>query len=68
MGQKRTFHVAVQESALPPKADIHGATQNVRLVPIADIGICLVEKFFLATAVQLLMAYNSHTWGDSSVN
>ncbi len=37
LGQKRTFHVAAQESALPPKADIGAALQNVRLVPIADM-------------------------------
>ncbi len=33
LGQNRTFHVAVQESALPPKADINVAVQYVRLVP-----------------------------------
>ena len=37
LGQKRTFYAAVRESALPPKADIGGATQNVRLVPRADM-------------------------------
>ena len=37
LGQKPTFYVAVQESALPPKADIGAAAQYVRLVPIADI-------------------------------
>ncbi len=37
LGQKRTSYAAVQESALPPKADIGAAMQNVRLVPIADI-------------------------------
>ena len=37
LGQKPTFHVAVRESALPPKADIATATQNVRFVPIVDI-------------------------------
>ncbi len=37
LGQKQTSHVAVQESALPPKADIGAAMQYVRFVPIADI-------------------------------
>ena len=37
LGQKPTFHAAVQESALPPKADIVLQCGNVRLVPIADI-------------------------------
>jgi hypothetical protein len=31
--QNWTFHAAVQESALPPKADIAVAVQNVRFVP-----------------------------------
>ncbi len=30
LGHKRTFHVAVRESALPPKADMATAVQNVR--------------------------------------
>ncbi len=37
LGQKQTFYAAVRESALPPKADMPIAVQNVRLVPIADI-------------------------------
>ena len=37
LGQKQTFYAAVQESALPPKADIGAAMLNVRFVPIADI-------------------------------
>ncbi len=36
-GTHRTSHAAVRESALPPKADIGAAVQNVRLVPKADI-------------------------------
>ena len=47
LGQKRTFYVAVQESALPPKADIWVQCNNVRLVPIADIG---AEKAFRASS------------------
>jgi len=37
LGQKQTFHVAVRESALPPKADIVLQCGNVRLVPRADM-------------------------------
>ena len=37
LGQNRTFHAAVRESALPPKADIIVQCNNVRLVPQADI-------------------------------
>ena len=37
LGQKQTCAVQTAMSALPPIADMCGATQNVRLVPIADI-------------------------------
>src|SRR5262245_16067895 len=37
MGQKRTFAVHQPMSALPPKADMCGATRDVRFGPIADI-------------------------------
>ena len=37
MGQKQTFEGLVKMSALPPKADMAAAVQNVRYVPIADI-------------------------------
>ena len=37
LGQKRTFAVQYVMSALPPKADMCGATRDVRFVPIADI-------------------------------
>ena len=38
LGQKRTCAVHSRMSALPPKADMCGATRDVRFVPIADIG------------------------------
>ena len=38
LGQKRTFAAQKVMSALPPKADMCGATRHVRFVPIADIG------------------------------
>ena len=37
LGHKRTFAVQKGMSALPPKADMCGATRDVRFVPIADI-------------------------------
>ena len=37
LGQKRTFAVQNAMSALPPIADMCGATRDVRYVPIADI-------------------------------
>ena len=52
LGYKRTFHAALRESALPPKADIGIAMQNVRLVPKAAIWEALpghVPSYSLAT-------------------
>jgi hypothetical protein len=37
LGQKQTWQQALAMSALPPKADIDGFSQNVRFVPKADI-------------------------------
>ena len=37
LGHKRTSCDAAVMSALPPKADMCGATRHVRFVPIADI-------------------------------
>ena len=37
LGHKRTFAAQKAMSALPPKADMCGATRDVRFVPIADI-------------------------------
>ena len=39
LGHKRTYAVQKGMSALPPIADMCGAKTNVRLVPIADIGL-----------------------------
>jgi hypothetical protein len=38
LGHKRTFALQNAMSALPPKADMCGATSDVRFGPIADIG------------------------------
>jgi hypothetical protein len=37
LGQKQTYAAQKVMSALPPKADMCGATRDVRFVPIADI-------------------------------
>ena len=37
LGQKQTCAAQNGMSALPPKADMCGATRDVRFVPIADI-------------------------------
>ena len=37
LGHWRTFAAQNGMSALPPKADMCGATRDVRFVPIADI-------------------------------
>ena len=39
LGHKRTFAVQNAMSALPPKADMCGATWYVRFVPMADIDL-----------------------------
>jgi hypothetical protein len=44
LGQKQTFAVQKSMSALPPKADMCGATRDVRFVPIADI-LPLIRSF-----------------------
>ena len=36
LGQKQTYAAQEDMSALPPKADMCGATAHVRFVPIAD--------------------------------
>jgi hypothetical protein len=42
LGQKQTFALQKDMSALPPKADICGATRDVRLVP-SDIAYVLTS-------------------------
>jgi hypothetical protein len=44
LGRKRTFPSAMVMSALPPKADMCGATRDVRHGPKADIGVKLSER------------------------
>jgi hypothetical protein len=39
LGHKQTFAVQKAMYALPRKADMCGATRDVRFVPIADIGM-----------------------------
>jgi hypothetical protein len=39
LSQKQTFAVHQPMSAIPPKADMCGATRNVRYGPKADIGV-----------------------------
>ena len=46
LGQKRTCAVHHLMSALPPKADMCGATRDVRFVPIADMGACPRSQIF----------------------
>jgi hypothetical protein len=46
LGHKRTYAAQKVMSALPPKADICGATRDVRFVPIADLGSERHATFF----------------------
>mgnify|MGYP003429530682 CR=1 FL=1 len=53
LGQKQTCAAQKVMSALPPKADMCGATRDVRFVPIADIATCHDLKLHLG-AYRLL--------------
>ena len=44
LGQKQTCAAQYVMSALPPKADMCGATRDVRFVPIADIYIAIFAR------------------------
>jgi hypothetical protein len=46
LGHKQTFCGTLAMSALPPEADMCGATRYVRFVPIADI--CLFDDLVSA--------------------
>jgi hypothetical protein len=41
LGQKQTFTPQKVMSVLPPKADVCGATRDVRFGPKADIGFAI---------------------------
>ena len=45
LGQKRTSWHFKLMSTLPPKADIGSVLSDVRFVPIADIGLLLLDHF-----------------------
>ena len=53
LGQKQTFAVQNVMSALTPKADMCGATSDVRFVPIADIHGCEEMSDGSVTACRL---------------
>ena len=52
LGQKQTCAAQKVMSALPPKADMCGATRDVRFVPIADIGSAIRSPRRHARAVN----------------
>ena len=54
LGHKRTFAVQNAMSALPPKADMCGATRYVRFVPIADISLFMRLRRLDAFVARLL--------------
>ena len=54
LGQKQTCAAQKVMSALPPKADMCGATRDVRFVPTADIGIqCAAAKVLRRTSAMV---------------
>jgi len=46
LGQKQTCAVQLEMSALPPKADMCGATADVRYGPIADMSDAISARIF----------------------
>ena len=55
LGHKQTFCSAVM-SALPPKADMCSALDDVRFVPIADIGsIMTIQESNAATRGKIIL-------------
>ena len=55
LGQKQTRAVQQRMSALPPKADMCGATSEVRCVPIADM-----------TLFNFVVGAGEQLWGQSA--
>jgi hypothetical protein len=59
LGHKRTFRGAIAMSALPPKADMRGATGDVGYGPIADHSTLPLE--FRAAGFDAFSAKSSWT-------
>ena len=55
LGQKQTCAAQKVMSALPPKADMCGATTDVRFVPIADM-----TKFYSITTSAVASSASAH--------
>jgi hypothetical protein len=47
LGQKQTWHSETVMSAIPPKADIHWYSSDVRFVPNSDIALEYAQLKFL---------------------
>jgi len=56
LGQKQTYAVHKAMSALPPKADIGAAQNNVRFGPKGDISECDRGASYAAISRQALYA------------
>jgi len=57
LGQKQTYAVHNVMSALPPKADMCGATRDVRFGPIADMATSCWVFFDPNTAAEFAPDY-----------
>ena len=66
LGQKRTFAVQNAMSALPPKADMCGATRHVRFVPIADIAALF--DYFISALLKLQRHFEAYCFGSLEVD
>jgi hypothetical protein len=66
LGHKQTFAVQTVMSALPPKADMCGATRHVRFVPIADI--CKMDRGCVPTSGAALQLPRRRSLGSGRAN
>ena len=64
LGHKQTCAMRKGMSALPPKADMCGATRDVRLVPIADIERKCAAR--ASMAVRLMPMQQKHLYSITS--
>ena len=67
LGHKRTFAAQKGRSALPPKADMCGATRDVRFVPIADM-TATSELSHYAVDQEIVVLRITTYWGSCGCN
>jgi hypothetical protein len=66
LGQKQTCAAQNVMSALTPKADMCGATRDVRFVPIADIAALF--DYFISALLKLQRHFEAYCFGSLEVD